>query len=195
LNAYEITYIIRPDLEEDQTRAALEGVTSRLQGFGAEIVAAIPWNPPRRRMAYPIRDFGDGFYVTTVFRAETAILKPLENALRLNENVLRFLLVQATDLNIRQAQQRLIQQQQAAAPRPQPATSDQPAMSDQAATSEQPAQAEQPASEAAPIEVEAPATDQVVEPELAAETVPAPDPAIPVEEEPQPVAAASEPQE
>jgi small subunit ribosomal protein S6 len=119
LNPYEMTFIIRPDRDEDGTRAVAEAVTGRISAAGGEIIAAIPWNPPRRRMAYPIKDFGDGFYVTTVFRVDPTALGPIENALKLNENILRFLIVQATDLNIKQAQQRL-QQQQAAAQAPAP---------------------------------------------------------------------------
>lgn len=117
MNPYEMTFIIRPDRDEDGTRAVAEAVTGRISAAGGEIIAAIPWNPPRRRMAYPIKDFGDGFYVTTVFRLDPSALRPIENALKLNENILRFLIVQATDLNIKQAQQRL-QQQQAAAQAP-----------------------------------------------------------------------------
>jgi ribosomal protein S6 len=115
-----MTFIIRPDRDEDGTRAVAEAVTGRISAAGGEIIAAIPWNPPRRRMAYPIKDFGDGFYVTTVFRVDPAELGPIENTLKLNENVLRFLIVQATDLNIKQAQQRLQQQQAAAAAPPMP---------------------------------------------------------------------------
>ena len=106
LNPYEMTFIIRPDRDEDGTRAVAESVTGRISAAGGEIIAAIPWNPPRRRMAYPIKDFGDGFYVTTVFRIDPSALRPIENTLKLNENILRFLIVQATDLNIKQAQQR-----------------------------------------------------------------------------------------
>lgn len=120
MNPYEITYIVRPDLDEEETRATIDGVTSRLEAANAEMLATVPWNPPRRRMAYTIRDYGDGFYVTTVFRLDPQAVKPLENVLKLNERILRFILVQATDMNIQQAQQRL-QQQQQAAPRPQPA--------------------------------------------------------------------------
>lgn len=111
MKPYEMTYIIRPDLDEDQTRAVAEQITGRLQGAGAEVIATLPWNPPRRRMAYPIKDFGDGFYVTTVFRIESTALPAIENFLKLNDRVLRFLLVQATALNITQAQQRVQQQQ------------------------------------------------------------------------------------
>lgn len=121
MNPYEMTFIVRPDRDEEQTRAAVETVTGRITSAGGELIAAIPWNPPRRRMAYPIREFGDGFYVTTVFRLDSTALRAIENALKLNDNILRFLIVQATDQNIKQAQQRLQQQQAAAAaPPPQP---------------------------------------------------------------------------
>ena len=118
MNAYEMTFIVRPDLDEEQARAAIDQVSGRIGTAGGEVVATVPWNPPRRRMAYQIRDFGDGFYVTTVFRIDSKALRPIESALRLNENILRFLLVQATDRNIQEAQQRL--QQQTAPPRPAP---------------------------------------------------------------------------
>jgi small subunit ribosomal protein S6 len=123
-----MTFIIRPDRDEDGTRAVAESVTGRISAAGGEIIAAIPWNPPRRRMAYPIKDFGDGFYVTTVFRIEPSALGPIETALKLNDNILRFLIVQATDLNIKQALQRVQQQQAAAAaPPPQQAAAPSPA--------------------------------------------------------------------
>ncbi len=121
MNPYEMTFIIRPDRDEDGTRAAADSVTSRISAAGGEIIATIPWNPPRRRMAYTIRDFGDGFYVTTVFRIDPTALPAIENTLKLNDNILRFLLVQATEMNIKQAVQRLQQQQAPATPpTPQP---------------------------------------------------------------------------
>jgi small subunit ribosomal protein S6 len=116
-----MTFIVRPDLDEDQTRGVVDAVVGRLESAGSEMLATVPWNPPRRRMSYPIRDFGDGFYVTTVFNIDPQVLRSVETQLRLNENVLRFLIVQATEQNIKQAQQRV---QQAARPReamPEPA--------------------------------------------------------------------------
>lgn len=164
MNAYEMTYIVRPDLDEEQTRTVIDGVSSRLQTSGGEVVATVPWNPPRRRMAYPIKDFGDGFYVTTVFRIDPPALGPLENALRLNDRILRYLLVQATETNIKQAQQRM---QQASAPAPEP----QPAITAQT----QPTQAPEPApatlAEAAPAQA-APESEPAVQ--TVAEQVPEP---------------------
>jgi small subunit ribosomal protein S6 len=162
LNPYEITFIVRPDLDEDGTRAAVESVTSRIQRSGGEIIATLPWNPPRRRMAYPINEFGDGFYVTCVFRLDGGEIKPLENALKLNDRILRYLLVQATEQNIQQARQRLAQQM---APRPQPVPAGAPAPGQQSApvpagvAPQQPAesQAHAPETPATAIETPTPA--------------------------------------
>jgi len=117
LNAYEMTFIVRSDRDEDQIRGVVNTITGRIESDGGEILATIPWNPPRRRMAYPIRDFRDGFYVTTVFNLDGQALRPIESALKLNDNILRYLLVQATDTMVKQAQQRVHQAAAAAAPR------------------------------------------------------------------------------
>jgi len=129
LNAYEITFIIRPDLDEEQTRAVAAQVTGRVESAGGEVIALYPWSPARRRMAYPIRDFGDGFYTTATFRFDPQALRDFENVLKLNENILRFLVVQASDQAIKQSQQRAYHQSQAASPQPVPAspTSSEPA--------------------------------------------------------------------
>lgn len=106
MESYEITFIVRPDLDEEQIRGVVDGVTNRVTSAGGEHIATYPWNPARRRLAYPINDFGDGFYVTTTFRFPSEGLKELERSFRLNDNLLRFLIVQATELSIQQSQQR-----------------------------------------------------------------------------------------
>jgi small subunit ribosomal protein S6 len=165
LESYEITYIVRPDLDEEQIRAVVDGINGRLRSEG-ELVATFPWNPARRRLAYPIRDFGDGFYVTTSFRYPTSGLKELERALRLNDNVLRFLLVEATDLMVQQAVQRAQQAAARAAAPPE----------QQGAPSQAPAEAAAPV---APASEPAPAPQAAATPETtpAIETVPATEPA------------------
>jgi small subunit ribosomal protein S6 len=120
LNAYEITFIIRPDLDTEGMRAAADAVNRRLESGDGELIATYPWGIATRRLAFPINDFGDGYYVTTVFNYNSDALPELENFLRLNESVLRHLIVQATEMNIRQAQQRAhLASQPAAQPVPQ----------------------------------------------------------------------------
>jgi small subunit ribosomal protein S6 len=211
LESYEITYIVRPDLDEEQIRGVVDGVNTRIGG-GGELVATFPWNPARRRLAYPIRDFGDGFYVTTTFRFPTEGLKELERALRLNDNLLRFLVVQATDQMVQQSIQRAQQaaaraaappEQQAApvpAPAPAPAPVAQAMAPAPAAAETAPQSAPDEASSApaaaaeaetvpvaqdaqtTPVTEEAPTESHPAELEVEVETQPEPVPAATVEE-------------
>lgn len=193
MNAYEMTFIVRPDLDEEATRAAVDQVTGRIETTGGELLATVPWNPPRRRMAYPIREYGDGYYVTTVFRLDPQQVRTFENQLKLNENVIRFLLVQATETNIQQAQQRVAQAAAAAArPAPPPA----PAPEVETVTETVPIDMEAEAPVTAPVEAESVSEPEAAPvPELAAVAVSAPAEPAPSSEEPEAPAATETPQE
>ena len=93
MTAYELTFIVRPDLDDEQTRSIVDAVVGRIESHAGEIIANVPWGG-RRRLAYPIRDFNDGSYVTLFFNTASENLKDLENWLKLNESVLRFLSTQ-----------------------------------------------------------------------------------------------------
>lgn len=168
MNPYEMTFIVRPDLDDEQLRAAIDAVTGRLESVGGEIIATYNWTPPRRRMAFPIRDFGDGYYVTTTFRLSTDRIGEIEGWLKLNDAVLRYLLVRATDMAIRHSQQR---QHQAQQPQPQPvpvpAATGAPAPATQTQAAAQPAPAAQPEPETQPAS--APSPEPEAEPAAVAE--------------------------
>lgn len=123
MNAYEITFIVRPDLDDNSIDAVVDQVLARIRTANGEIVATLPWNPARRRMAYPIRDYGDGVYITVTFRVDSQALHDMETTFKLNDRILRFLIVQASEYGVKQAEQRLQQRAAAmAAPPPQPVT-------------------------------------------------------------------------
>lgn len=182
MNAYEITFIIRPDLDEEQTRGVAEQVANRIRSADGEVLAMYPWSPARRRMAFPIRDYGDGFYATATFRIDAQAIRDIENTLKLNESILRFLVVQASDLMVKNAQQRVQQQAAAAAPPP-PAPPGGPMPAPQGGPEAQPVPQGDRASEAVPVSQEAP-----VEPSRT-EAVTSAVPAQATPPQPEPVAA------
>ena len=96
MNAYEIKFIVRPDLDDNSIDAVVDQVLARIRTANGEIVATLPWNPARRRMAYPIRDYGDGVYITVTFRVDSQALHDMETTFKLNDRILRFLIVQAS---------------------------------------------------------------------------------------------------
>jgi small subunit ribosomal protein S6 len=91
LRDYEMVYILAPTLEEEQIPSAIEGVTAAVQNVKGETGEIKPWG--RRRLAYPIAGFREGNYVEMHFKMEPAAATELDRNLRLNEAVIRYLLI------------------------------------------------------------------------------------------------------
>ncbi len=53
-------YIIRPNIDEESKKAVIERFNNVLTSNGAEITGTKDWG--KRRLAYEINDFRDGFY-------------------------------------------------------------------------------------------------------------------------------------
>lgn len=88
---YELMFIISPTVSEEDTG----GVSDRVQGFitnaGGEVSRVEPMG--LRRLAYPIRDFREGYYVVVHFRMDPKATAELERNLKLTEDIVRYLLV------------------------------------------------------------------------------------------------------
>jgi small subunit ribosomal protein S6 len=89
---YEVTYIIRPNLEETEVDARVEQLAELLKQGGGEVVGEIE-KMGKRRLAYEIDDVREGYYVVMKFKSEPAPAKELERQMKLNEDVMRALLI------------------------------------------------------------------------------------------------------
>ncbi|HLS08910.1 30S ribosomal protein S6, partial [Lentibacillus sp.] len=61
MRKYEIMYIIRPDMEEEAQNSLIERFSKVLTDNGAEIEKVDEMG--KRRLAYEINDYRDGYYV------------------------------------------------------------------------------------------------------------------------------------
>jgi small subunit ribosomal protein S6 len=90
---YELLYIISMDKDEEAIAALIAKVNGAVEALGGKVDGVFqtePWG--RRRLAYPIRHFDEGYYVLTHFSAESQPLAELERALKLNEGILRYMI-------------------------------------------------------------------------------------------------------
>lgn len=88
---YEMMYVLRPDLSEEQVNLAVTKYNDLLTEFGASNIDVDVWG--RRRLAYPIKKFQDGIYVLLHYDAPGQQVTPVERAMRLGEDVLRYLTI------------------------------------------------------------------------------------------------------
>lgn len=93
---YELTFVIQPDADEEQLASLRERVTDYITGAGGELIGTLDWG--RRRLAYPIRKHTAGFYTTMRLRLPADAIEDLQRMLRLNEDVLRYLVLSAEDV-------------------------------------------------------------------------------------------------
>jgi small subunit ribosomal protein S6 len=88
---YELMYIVRPTVVEDQVSAVTERVGTMVGNLGGEVVENIPWG--KRRLAYQIENHEDGYYVISKLRMAPNRTQELEDQLRIYDDVIRHILV------------------------------------------------------------------------------------------------------
>lgn len=92
MRAYESMFILAPSLDAEGTKREVDAVKSVIESVGGAITAEKEWG--RRRLAYPIRDHSEGTYEILRFSADPSKLAELYRHFKLNENVLRSLVIQ-----------------------------------------------------------------------------------------------------
>ena len=89
--SYEMMYILRPDLTEEQVEQEIERYREFLNGYNVEDLQI--QNLGRRRLAYEIGKNQDGIYVQMNYRGDGKQVAPLERAMRLSDEVIRYLTI------------------------------------------------------------------------------------------------------
>jgi small subunit ribosomal protein S6 len=89
--SYEIMFIIRPDMEEADLDKLIESFQKNVTDGGGEIKSLEKMG--RRRLAYTVKKFNDGFYVLLTIGAEGKLITELERRLRVSEPVIKFITV------------------------------------------------------------------------------------------------------
>ena len=88
---YEIMFIVRPDVEEADLDKLIEGFSANVTSGGGEIKSVEKMG--RRRLAYTVRKFNDGFYVLLNVAAPGNLIGEIERRLRVSEPVIKFITV------------------------------------------------------------------------------------------------------
>ncbi len=93
---YEGVFIINPDLVGDAAKGIVTQVQELVTKNGGRVDGLQEWG--RKRLAYKINKRQEGNYVLMNFQIDSKQAKKLDQALRLNDNLLRFMLVNKESL-------------------------------------------------------------------------------------------------
>ncbi len=88
VNAYEALFIVDMSKGEESCKAVVEKFKT-LIADNAEVTAVNEWG--KRRLAYPINDMNEGYYVLVNFSAKTDFPAELERVFGITEGIMRYM--------------------------------------------------------------------------------------------------------
>ena len=89
MHKYEVLYIIRPGLEDEAKNALIERFNAIIAQGGGAVDDIEEWG--KRKLAYPVDDENEGYYVLEHFTSGTELPRELERNFRISDDVLRYL--------------------------------------------------------------------------------------------------------
>jgi small subunit ribosomal protein S6 len=96
LRDYELVLVVSPEGGEEGFPSTVERVHQFIQDRGGAIKNVDQWG--RRRLAYPLQRFTEGYYNITQFSLNPSDVRALEGNLGLAEDVLRHLVVRLEEV-------------------------------------------------------------------------------------------------
>jgi small subunit ribosomal protein S6 len=95
MRKYEVMYIIRPNIEEEAQKALVERFNNVLSENGAELTNVKLWG--KRRLAYEINDFRDGYYMLVNVNAPAVAVQEFDRLAKISEDIIRHMVVSLED--------------------------------------------------------------------------------------------------
>jgi len=93
--SYEIMFIVRPDIEEAEIDKIIETFSGYVTTGGGTVKQTEKMG--RRRLAYTVRKFNDGFYVLLIVDSPASLIHEIERRLRVSEQVIKFITVRTDE--------------------------------------------------------------------------------------------------
>ena len=95
MRVYEVVLIIAPNVEESDSEALITQLSDVATNQGAQVTKVDKMG--RRRLAYPIQKFNDGFYVILTIEGTGSEIAELERRMRVTDNIIRYLTIRVDE--------------------------------------------------------------------------------------------------
>jgi small subunit ribosomal protein S6 len=93
MRIYEVIFILKPELPEEEIEQVIEHVKTTITTGGGTIDKVDKWG--KRRLAYRVQRYAEAFYVLVQYSLEgnAGVAKEVERRLRVTDAVIKFLTV------------------------------------------------------------------------------------------------------
>lgn len=87
---YELMLVINPEWTEEKLNITTSNVSQFITGLGGNVAEVKALG--KRKLAYPIKHFNEGYYLLLHFKLKSESSPELENRLNISEEIIRYLL-------------------------------------------------------------------------------------------------------
>ena len=95
MNKYEMMFVVRPDMEDAEIRKTAEAMKKVLTEYLNKVLEEKSMG--QRELAYEVKKFTTGYYYLYVVEADAAAEEEFKRVARINENLLRHIVVKVED--------------------------------------------------------------------------------------------------
>lgn len=95
MSKYEIMFIVRPDMEENEIKATAEEMKKVLENGKAKFIEEKSMG--QRELAYEVKKFKTGYYFLFVVETNSETVNEFDRVVRINEKVIRHLIVKVEE--------------------------------------------------------------------------------------------------
>src|SRR6201995_5421044 len=93
--AYEVMFIVRPDILDEDLDKLIAGFEANVTQGGGTVKSTEKLG--RRKLAYTVKKFNDGYYVLLNILADGSLVGEIERRLRVSEPVIKFISVRTDE--------------------------------------------------------------------------------------------------
>ncbi len=97
MKTYELLTIFKPNLDSEEVEKAVETMNKVIVDFGGKVESTD--KAGRKKLAYEIENFRDGFFVTTELSLPSEKVGEFRRQLRLNDNILRTMFLESSKVS------------------------------------------------------------------------------------------------
>ena len=96
LRTYELLSIIKPNIDSEEFDKLVVKIEEAIVALDGKVTSTDKMG--RKKLSYDIKDFRDGYFVVHNFEMDPAQVAKFNRQLRLNENVLRIMLLETSEV-------------------------------------------------------------------------------------------------
>ena len=91
MRSYELMILLDPNLQEEESSSLTEKIQKTITSNHGRTIKVSPWG--KRKLAYELKGLLEANYVVIDFELEPENIAKLERTLKLNEKIVRYLIV------------------------------------------------------------------------------------------------------